>query len=329
MQANLFGFETKAHPCTNGTCDAISQCIIGMQNEGIEKYGADAYGPGGTIIDTSIAFKVFNEFVSDKSYMNFWKLRTTLSQGSDEIIMEADCRDYLSALNGPIEGGMGFIFANWDNTNGAEDFELDYGQKPDSSCDDSWAFIKDFSVKQWGSTEDMPEPSPEPEPEPSPEPAQFLPVETYSDMEGGDFITYVKGLDGQCLETEGSGMKMGENNRSWIHAFATTESDSAAYKHYYLGGTLEYEVDLSQVECACASGVYLVDSSTEGCSWDAKEGSMSPQCSRVEVMEANKLGFTAASYPCEFGVCSNRSKTEQITDDSQFGPGSDYTIDST
>ena len=29
MQANNYGFETKAHPCTNGTCDAISQCIAG------------------------------------------------------------------------------------------------------------------------------------------------------------------------------------------------------------------------------------------------------------------------------------------------------------
>ena len=52
MQANLFGFETKAHPCANGTCDAMSQCIISMQNQGIEKYGAEAYGPGGSLVDT-------------------------------------------------------------------------------------------------------------------------------------------------------------------------------------------------------------------------------------------------------------------------------------
>lgn len=85
--------------------------------------------------------------MSDKSYKNFWKLRTTLSQGSAEIKMEADCRDYLSALNSPIEGGMGLIFANWDNTKGSEDFELDYGQFPSNSCDDSWSFIRDFTVR--------------------------------------------------------------------------------------------------------------------------------------------------------------------------------------
>ena len=52
MQANLYGFESKAHPCANGTCDAMSQCIMRMQNQGMEKYGPKAYGPGGSLIDT-------------------------------------------------------------------------------------------------------------------------------------------------------------------------------------------------------------------------------------------------------------------------------------
>lgn len=125
MQANLFGFETKAHPCSNGTCDAISQCIVGMQKQGAEKYGAEAYGPSGTIINTQFEFNVFNEFVSTDDYETFWKLRTTLTQDNNEIMMEADCRDYLSGLNDSIEGDMSFIFANWDNTSGSEQFELD------------------------------------------------------------------------------------------------------------------------------------------------------------------------------------------------------------
>ena len=33
MNANKYGFETQAHPCSNGTCDAVSQCIIGMQSD--------------------------------------------------------------------------------------------------------------------------------------------------------------------------------------------------------------------------------------------------------------------------------------------------------
>ena len=32
--------------------------------------------------------------------------------------MEASCEAYLKALNDDIEGGMGFILSNWDNTDG-------------------------------------------------------------------------------------------------------------------------------------------------------------------------------------------------------------------
>jgi len=118
-----------------------------MQKDGIEKYGADAYGPDGTLIDTKSEFRVHNEFISDRSYKTFWKLRTTLSQSGNQIIMEADCRDYLVGLNDQIEGSMGIIFSNWDNTEGREDFELDFGQSASGSCDDSYSFIKDFTIK--------------------------------------------------------------------------------------------------------------------------------------------------------------------------------------
>ena len=30
MQANKWGFSTQANPCSNGTCDAVSQCIASM-----------------------------------------------------------------------------------------------------------------------------------------------------------------------------------------------------------------------------------------------------------------------------------------------------------
>ena len=45
-------------------------------------------------------------------------------------------------------------------------------------------------------------------------------------------------------------------------------------------------------------------------------------------MEANKLGFTAASYPCEFGLCSRYSRGQLYTDANEFGPGPDHEIDS-
>ena len=128
MQANLFGFETKANPCRNGTCDAISECIAGMQYQGIQEYGEGAYGPGGSIIDTYQPFNVHNEFVSTLDYKKFWKLRTTLKQHGETIVMEADCRKYLKPMNKEIEGRMGIVISNWDNTEGKEDFELEWSQ---------------------------------------------------------------------------------------------------------------------------------------------------------------------------------------------------------
>lgn len=52
MQANPWGFEMAAHPCEYGECDPQSQCTYNMRKQGVELYGADAFGAGGTLIDT-------------------------------------------------------------------------------------------------------------------------------------------------------------------------------------------------------------------------------------------------------------------------------------
>lgn len=69
---------------------------------------------------------------------------------------------------------------------------------------------------------------------------------------------WVKGLDGQDLETDGDVVRMGYNNRAWVTDFADDESVYWAYWHPYLGGTLSFDVDLSMVSCDCAAGIYLV-----------------------------------------------------------------------
>ena len=131
MQANKAGFNVSANPCANGTCDGVSQCQYDMSVQGKAKYGDDAYGPGGSLINTDSPFSVQTEFVSTKDYKQLWKLRTTLTQGNGMIEMEADCRDgYLSPFDVAIEGRMGFVVSNWDNRNYREhDFECK-GQCP-------------------------------------------------------------------------------------------------------------------------------------------------------------------------------------------------------
>jgi hypothetical protein len=61
-------------------------------------------------------FTVKTEFISTTDYFSLWKLRTRLIQGPNEIVMEADCQDYLDAFSADIEGGMGFVLSSWDNT---------------------------------------------------------------------------------------------------------------------------------------------------------------------------------------------------------------------
>ena len=175
MQANPYGFNMSAHPCNNGTCDAISQCQYDVMAQGQTTYGPGAYGPSGLYIDTNNPFKVKTEFISDSSYATLHKIRTRLSQSGREMVMEASCKDYLRGINDDIEGGMGFILSSWDNT----DASLDAGQyaaqcsTPAASCDNATSQISDFTVFQWGytETETDPAPAPAPAPDPSPSPA--------------------------------------------------------------------------------------------------------------------------------------------------------------
>mgnify|MGYP001180543877 CR=1 FL=1 len=68
MQANPYGFNTAAHPCESGNCNAASQCEYNMREQGKEIYGDGAYGPGGSMIDTNMPFTVKTEFISTSNY---------------------------------------------------------------------------------------------------------------------------------------------------------------------------------------------------------------------------------------------------------------------
>ena len=194
-----------------------------MQKQGLEDYGIDSYGPGGTHINTDVEFHVKTEFLSDMDYETFWGLRTTLSQGGVEIVMQADCTEYLGSLNVPMAEGMGIVFSSWDNTDGSEQFELNQSQSEASTCDASSVSIQNFRVMSAGSSD-----------EPK---SKFLPFNMYSDQAAVDTM-YVKGLDGHCLSTENTKVILGENNRSWIHEYESDESVAAAYKHDYIASSL-------------------------------------------------------------------------------------------
>lgn len=67
-----------------------------MAVEGKAKYGPDAYGRGGMLIDTREPFDVKTELISTSAPdSKLWKMRTTLTGNRGQIMMEAECPDYL------------------------------------------------------------------------------------------------------------------------------------------------------------------------------------------------------------------------------------------
>lgn len=93
---------------------------------------------------------------------------------------------------------------------------------------------------------------------------------------------------------------MGYNNRAWVLDYPDTSTTYWSYFHNYLGGTFKFDVNLARAECQQAAGMYLVQADNENCGMNSKSGG-DPQCARVELMEANILGFKTASFPCEKG----------------------------
>lgn len=119
---------------------------------------------------------------------------------------------------------------------------------------------------------------------------------------------------------------MGADNRAWILDVDEDDSSYWAYWHSYLGGTLDFDVNVSNVDCASATGVYLVELDDASCSWTARASGEEPACARVEIFEANSSGFNVGAYPCDGGSCEAASSTAQSVSGSEYGPGSAFTI---
>ena len=55
-----------------------------------------------------------------------------------------------------------------------------------------------------------------------------------------------------------------------------------------------------------------------------------PQCATIDLMEANRHGFNAASHPCVGGQCDLISQCSVKASDNgedAYGPGENFTID--
>ena len=86
-----------------------------MLVDGAEKYGDGAFGPRGRIINTERDFHVKTEFISDNSFKQVHKLKTTLSQDGRKMDLKAKCSNYLKNISPLISGKLGFIMAHWED----------------------------------------------------------------------------------------------------------------------------------------------------------------------------------------------------------------------
>ena len=55
----------------------------------------------------------------------------------------------------------------------------------------------------------------------------------------------------------------------------------------YLGGTLKFDVNVSDVGCNCAAGVFLVALDGEKCNTGEYESDSPPECNTIDIMKAN------------------------------------------
>ena len=263
-----------------------------MRKQGKEMYGDDAYGPDGNLIDTNRAFTINTQFVSTADYSDLWMLRTTLTQDSNEIVMEADCTDYLNEFDADIEGNMTFVFATWDNREYEfADFECDgLCPQPASTCDDASVAFSNVKFTQDGSNWDPVEDESDDEDEEEDEDDEDEDEEESDEDEDpvsfesftgnldfyGEWQFYVKGIQGSHLETDYDTITMHENNRAFVLDYPFDESVFWAYNNKYLGGSVTFDVDISSVGCGCAAGVYLTKLDDDQCSWNSYEAGTKP-----------------------------------------------------
>lgn len=71
--------------------------------------------------------------------------------------------------------------------------------------------------------------------------------------------------DWAYAEAEGGRVSVGGNNSLFLRKSADLDEDSV-YKPRIRGGSIEYDVQVSGLDCGCVAGAYLVDTDTGSCS---------------------------------------------------------------
>lgn len=146
---------------------------------------------------------------------------------------------------------------------------------------------------------------------------KFPPVQIKVD--GEDTTLYVQAAWSHPTVT-GSSISYGYNERMYL---STSEyNDTSLYfKPNLVGGSLEYDVDVSQVGCGCISALYTVlmpgkdnnEDPFQYCDGNQVGGYWCPE---FDIQEANKYAFHTTLHSCDTptdGVYNKCDKSGQCT----------------
>ena len=141
---------------------------------------------------------------------------------------------------------------------------------------------------------------------------------------------------------------MGFNGRAY---FSNTQmfDKSQFFAPNLLGGSMEYDVDLSQVGCNCNAALYLIEMPAKNANGSFRAGESDGMyycdanqiggafCPEFDIMEANIFAYRAVNHHCDdpsnghYSWCDREGScaVDIITDfpdTDPYGPGSSYTI---
>jgi len=132
MRANAFGFTTAPKPCPNGKCSTTSECTTKVIDQASNTYGSGA----GYTINTKLSFSVKSEFISSSDKLKLRGTKTTLTQEGSIVVIESDCRDYISTLAAQLRGQMGLAVSSF----AQDDIDVQ-GNKCTGKCDNGTPII--------------------------------------------------------------------------------------------------------------------------------------------------------------------------------------------
>ena len=176
----------------------------------------------------------------------------------------------------------------------------------------SWSWPQDDPDSWWSSDalcrcqtegDSTPSPSPDPSPQPDPTPSGQFPALTVK-VDGVDTTLYVQYPEYWSEADVYGGNEIGfdYNNRMYL----STESSinpNAYFKPNLLGGSIEFDVDLSNSKCGCLTALYMIvmpDSANSGDPFQYCDAAYvgGYGCPEFDVMEANLYAWRTTAHKC-------------------------------